>query len=82
MFDKPIYLGITFIELSKLYIFEDYYDFLQPFFDHQENIQLQYKDCDSLVTSIQKSDLVKDLIKMQEKNDLSDFKKFAKNHHL
>ena len=39
LMDKPISLGFTALELSKLLMFETYYDKLQPYFE-RENIQL------------------------------------------
>ena len=39
LMDKPIYLGFSVLELSKLLMYETYYDKLQPYFG-QENIQL------------------------------------------
>ena len=30
--DKPIYLGFAILELSKLHMYETYYDTLQPYF--------------------------------------------------
>ena len=44
--DKPIYLGLAVLELSKLLIYETYYDKLKPYFG-QENKQLHYMDSDS-----------------------------------
>ena len=41
LMDKPVYLGFTVLELSKLLMYETYYDKLQPYFV-QENIQLHY----------------------------------------
>ena len=32
LMDKPIYLGFTVLELSKLHMYETYYDVLQPYF--------------------------------------------------
>ena len=32
LMDKPIYLGFAMLELSKLHMYETYYDKLQPFF--------------------------------------------------
>ena len=32
LMDKPIYLGFTVFELSKLLMYETYYDKLQPYF--------------------------------------------------
>ena len=44
--DKPIYLRFSVLELSKLIMYETYYEKLQPSFK-QENIQLHYMDTDS-----------------------------------
>ena len=43
LMDKPIYLGFAVLELSKLLMYETYYDKLQPYFG-QENIQCHYMD--------------------------------------
>ena len=43
LMDKPIYLGFVVLELSKLHMYETYYDKLQPYFG-QESIQLHYMD--------------------------------------
>ena len=43
LMDKPIYLGFTVLELSKLLMYETYYDKLQSCFG-QENIQCHYMD--------------------------------------
>ena len=43
LMDKPIYVGFTVLELSKLLMYETYYDTLQPYFGH-ENIQCYYMD--------------------------------------
>ena len=49
--NKPIYLGFAVLELSKLHLYETYYDKLQPYFG-QENIQLLYIDTDAFVLSV------------------------------
>ena len=51
LMDKPIFLGFSVLELSKLLMYEIYYDKLQPSFG-QENIQLHYMDTDSFVLSV------------------------------
>ena len=43
LMDKPIYLGFTVLELIKFYMYETYYDKLQPYFG-QESIQCHYMD--------------------------------------
>ena len=49
--NKPIYLGFAILELSKLHMYEIYYDKLQPHFG-QENIQLHYINADAFVLSL------------------------------
>ena len=43
LMDKPIYLGFSVLELSKLLMYETYYDKLQPDFG-EKNIQSHYMD--------------------------------------
>ena len=60
LMDRPIYLGFAILELSKLHMYETYYDILQPYFG-QENIQLHYIDTDAFVLSANTNDIIKDL---------------------
>ena len=62
LMEKPIYLRFTVLELSKLLMYETYYDKLQPYFI-QEIIQLYYMDIDSFVLSVNAKDIIKDLKK-------------------
>ena len=48
--DKSIYVGFAILELSKLHMYETYYDTLQPYFS-QENLQLHYIDTDGMILS-------------------------------
>ena len=76
--DKPIYLGFSVLELSKLLLYETYYDKLQPCFK-EENIQLHYMDTDSFVLSVNTKDIIKNLENLE---DLFDFGNFNENHEL
>ena len=76
--DKPIYLGFSLLELSKLHMYETYYDKLQPYLG-QENIQLHYIDTDSFVLSVNTKDKIKDLKNLE---DIIDFSNIDKNHEL
>ena len=78
LMDKPIYLGFTVLELSKLLMYETYYDILQPYFG-QENIQLHYMDFDSFVLSIETQNIINDLKNLE---DLFDFSNLDENHEL
>ena len=60
--DKPIYLGFALLELSKILMYETYYDKLQPYFG-QRNLHLHYMDTDSFVLSVDTKDFIKDLKK-------------------
>ena len=76
--DKPIYLGFSVLELSKLLMYETYYDKLQPYFG-QENTQLQYMDTDSFVLSVDTKVIIKYLKNLQ---DIFDFSNPDENHEL
>ena len=76
--DKPIYLGFTVLELSKLHMYETYYDKLQPYFG-QENIQCHYFDTDAFVLSLNTKDIIKNLKNLE---DIFDFSNLDKSHEL
>ena len=78
LMDKPIYLGFSVLELSKLLMYETYYDKLQPYFGH-ESIQLHYMDTDSLVLSVNSKDIIKDFKNLE---DIFDFSNLEQNHEL
>ena len=78
LMDKPIYLGFTVLELSKLHMYETYYDILQPYFG-QENIQLHYIDTDAFVLSLERQNIIEDLKNLE---DIFDFSNLDKNHEL
>ena len=78
LMDKPIYLGFSVLELSKLLMYETYYDKLQPYFG-QENIKLHYMDCDSFILSIETQNIINNLKNLE---DLFDFSNLNKNHEL
>ena len=78
LMDKPIYLGFSVLELSKLLMYETYYDKLQPYFG-QEIIKLHYMDCDSFVLSIETQNIINNLKNLE---DLFDFSNLNKNHEL
>ena len=77
LMDKPIYLGFSVLELSKLLMYETYYDKLQPYFG--ENLQLHYMDTDSFVLSVNTKDIIKDLKNLE---NLFDFSNLNKDHEL
>ena len=78
LMDKPIYIGFTVLELSKLLMYETYYDILQPYFG-QEDIQLHYMDTDSFVLSVNTKNIITDLKILEYIFDISNL---DKNHEL
>ena len=75
--DKPIYLGFTVLELSKLHMYETYYDILQPYYG-QENIQLHYFDTDAFVLSLK----TRYYQRFKNLENIFDFSNLDKNHEL
>ena len=63
--DKPIYLGFAVLELSKLHMYESYYDKLQPYFG-EKIIQCPYIDTDAVVLRIMSEDIIKDFKNLED----------------
>ena len=79
VFDKPIYLGFSVLELSKLLMYEIYYHTLEPYW--QNKIQLHYMDTDSFILSFNANN--RELINfLQENKDEFDFSELDKSHEL
>ena len=79
VFDKPIYLGFTVLELSKLLMYEFYYNKLQPCW--KKSIQLHYMDTDSFILSFDTNH--QELINfLQQNKDEFDFSELDKSHEL
>ena len=71
-FTKPIHVGFCVLELSKLLMYEWYYDKMQPYF-REENLELQYLDTDSFIFSFKPiKSLIEDLKHFKEDFDFSD----------
>ena len=78
LMDEPIYLGFAVLELSKLHMYETYYDKLQPYFG-EKNLYLHYIDTDAFVLSVNTYDIIKDLKNLE---DTFDFSNLDENHEL
>ena len=76
--DKAIYVGFAILELSKLHMYETYYDTLQPFFG-QESLQLHYIVTDGMFLSMKTKDIIKDLKNLEY---IFDFINLDENHEL
>ena len=56
--NKPIFAGLAILELSKLHMYNFFYEVLKPRYD--ENIDLGYTDTDSLVIKVKTDDIYED----------------------
>ena len=57
--NKPIYLGMTILDVSKIPMHEFLYDYLRP--RYKENINLCYMDTDSFIFNVKTEDSYKDI---------------------
>ena len=76
--DKAIYIGFIILELSKLHMYETYYDTLQPYFGHE--ILLKHSiDTDGLILSVTRENIINDIENLE---DVFDFSNLDENHEL
>ena len=57
--NKPIYLGLSILEISKILMYEFWYDYMKPKYDN--NVKLCYMDMDSFIMDIKTNDFCKDI---------------------
>ena len=63
--NKPIYLGLSILEISKILMYEFWYDYMKP--KYGDNIKLCYMDTDSFIIYIKTEDFYKDIADDVEK---------------
>ena len=57
--NKPIYLGLSILEISKILMYEFWYDYMKP--KYNDNVRLCYMNTDSFVMHIKTNDFYKDI---------------------
>ena len=57
--NKPIYLGLSILEISKILMYEFLYDYMKP--KYNDNVRLCYMDTDSFIMNIKANDFYKDI---------------------
>ena len=57
--NKPIYLGISILEISKILMYEFWHDYMRP--KYNDNVRLCYMDTDSFIMNIKANDFYKDI---------------------
>ena len=63
--NKPVYLGLPILEISKTLMYEFLYDFIKP--KYQNNAKLCYMDTDSFIINIKTENFYKDIADDVEK---------------
>ena len=56
---KPIHLGLSILEISKILMYEFWYDYMKP--KYNDNVRLCYMDTDSFIMNIKTNDFYKDI---------------------
>jgi len=77
LFDKPVYVGMTILDNSKILMYDFYYNDLNKKYGPRCN--LLYTDTGSLLMKIQTDDVDKD---MEGQKDLYDTSDYPKEHPL
>ena len=57
--NKPIYLGLSILQISKILIYEFWYDYMKP--KYNDNVRLCCMDTDSFIMNIKTNDFFKDI---------------------
>ena len=68
--DKPLYVGFTVLDLSKLLMYQFHYEQMLP---RYTNIQLCFTDTDSLLYEIETLDVYADMLQTKEVYDFSEY---------
>lgn len=68
---KPIYIGPAVLDLSKVFMYEHYYDYLKP--KYGDLINMMYTDTDSFILHIETDDFYKDILENLDKYDTSNY---------
>ena len=63
--NKPIYLGMSILDISKTLMYEFWYDYIKP--KYQDRAKLCYMDTDSFVIHIKTEDFYEDIADEVEK---------------
>ena len=63
--NKPIYLGLSILDISKILMYEFWYYYMKP--KYSNDVKLCYMDTDSFVMNIKTEDFYKDIVNDVEK---------------
>ena len=75
--NKPVYLGLSVLEISKTLMYEFWYDYIKP--KYQQNAILCYMDTDSSIIHIKTEDVYENIADDVEKRfDTSNYERIKK----
>ena len=63
--NKPIYLGLSILDINKMLMYKFWYDYMKPKYGNR--VELCYMDTDSFIMSIKMNDFYKDVVHDVEK---------------
>ena len=70
--NKPIYLGLSILEISKLLMYEFRCDCMKP--KYGDNVKLSYMDTDSFIMNIKTEEIYKDIANdVEKRSDTSNY---------
>ena len=73
LINKPVHLGLSVLELSKILMYEFRYDYVRP--KYGEKAELCYLDKVNFIVYIKTDDIYKDIAEdVETKSDISNFK--------
>ena len=70
--NKPIYLGLSILEISKILMYEFWYDYMKP--KYNDDVKLCYMDTDSFIMNIKTNDFYEDIASdVENRFDISNY---------
>ena len=63
--NKPVYLGLSILDISKTLIYEFWYDYIKP--KYADNVKLCCMDTDSFILNVKTEDFYEDIANDAEK---------------
>ena len=70
--NKSIYLGLSILDISKILMYEFWYDYMKP--KYGNDVKLCYMDTDSFIMSIKRNDFYKDIANdVEKRSDTSNY---------
>ena len=72
LINKPAYLGLSVLDLSKTVMYEFWYDYIKPKYD--KNSKLCYMDTDSFIVHVKADNIYKNIAEdLETRFDTSNF---------